>query len=387
MPISYIKHALLLLFTLGFSISGFSADNVEEKRLKIAERRIPEVVSAFDPLLDQFKQQAKPIKSKKLLRQLVEDSSRQLWRLAVERMKKDENLDDRALYWARLSLRKIVKGWKRNKKLKEKMLQQYLDIIERNTRGIFDIRFKDDADIKVLLTGFDPFFLDRFIGQSNPSGIAALWLDGKVFEHEGKTIAIETAMIPVRYQDFDEGMIESLLRPYFKQRKVDMIVTVSMGREQFDLERFPGLRRSAKAPDNLNVYTGATPQNPLAPLSNGKQLKGKEFVEFSLPVKAMLTIQSPYSVKDNHRVSTLEKTFEPKSLKQLEGQTSVRGSGGGYLSNEISYRSIRLRNKLKSTIPVGHIHTPKIAGFDPKASKNIITQVKKMVLAGAASTK
>ena len=36
----------------------------------------------------------------------------------------------------------------------------------------------------------------------------------------------------------------------------------------------------------------------------------------------------------------------------------MAGSGGGYLSNEVMYRTLRLRSELGAEIPVGHLHVP-----------------------------
>ena len=73
-----------------------------------------------------------------------------------------------------------------------------------------------------------------------------------------------------------------------------------------------------------------------------------------------------------------------QALAALRGQTAVQGSGGGYLSNEISYRSIRLANELGVALPMGHIHTPKHRRFKrPKAVASlIVTQVAGDVAAG-----
>ena len=38
---------------------------------------------------------------------------------------------------------------------------------------------------------------------------------------------------------------------------------------------------------------------------------------------------------------------------------------GGYLSNDVSYRTVRLVRALGSNVRVGHIHTPRISGFRP----------------------
>ena len=87
----------------------------------------------------------------------------------------------------------------------------------------------------------------------------------------------------------------------------------------------------------------------------------------------------PYKVINNNKITTLEKTFKANNLTELEHQTAVSGSGGGYLSNEISYRSIRLKNQLNSDIPTGHIHTPRIQQFEPEVEKKIIMQISSML--------
>jgi hypothetical protein len=163
-----------------------------------------------------------------------------------------------------------------------------------------------------------------------------------------------------------------------------MIVTVSMGRTEFDLERFPGKRRSVTAPDNLNVLSGGSKQKPVIPKLHNKALPGEEFVLFSLPVAQMQQVQGPYKVIDNHKVTSIGTSLkpvsiEPQTLSQLEGHVAVSGSGGGYLSNEISYRSIRLKDQLNSTIPTGHIHTPRIQQFDPDIEAKIVKQIRTML--------
>jgi len=174
-------------------------------------------------------------------------------------------------------------------------------------------------------------------------------------------------------------MIEEIMTPYVTSKAVDMIITISMGRDDFDLERFPGLRRSAKAPDNLNVYTGANKDNPLVPMLNNDVLDGPEFLEFSLPASAMKQAVGDFKINDNHQVSTLEETYSPYLLEQLSKQISVQGSGGGYLSNEISYRSLLVRNTYYPALPVGHIHTPRFKGFKPEKTQKIFHQVKQML--------
>ncbi len=72
-------------------------------------------------------------------------------------------------------------------------------------------------------------------------------------------------------------------------------------------------------------------------------------------------------------------------MSELYTETSVEGSGGGYLSNEISYRAVLLRDQFGLKIPVGHIHTPKVAGYDAEAGKAIAEQVRAMVELAAST--
>jgi len=300
----------------------------------------------------------------------------QLWRRAQQSV--DAKLvDDRLLYWQRLSLKRDFKA----DHLTDPGQLDQLEAFERASRGFDDLAFTTDADLNILITGFDPFGLHNRIDQSNPSGIAALSFDGLVISGGGKRAELQSAMFPVRFQDFDNGMVESVLVPLLAEGQLDAIVTISMGREGFDLERFPGRRRSATAPDNLLVKTGANAKNPLVPRLHDAPLDGAEFVEFTLPVLAMLAVQAPYPVRDNHNVATLKRgRFAATSIDSLANATAVSGSGGGYLSNEISYRSLRLvRNSSGKTIAAGHIHTPRIEGADATASHAITWQIRTLL--------
>ena len=84
-------------------------------------------------------------------------------------------------------------------------------------------------------------------------------------------------------------------------------------------------------------------------------LKGPEFVEFSLPAGEMKKCMGDFPVNDNRLVTTLEQgEFEAVSHAALELGTAVFGSGGGFLSNEIAYSAIRYlqeKKKLSSSRP------------------------------------
>lgn len=285
-----------------------------------------------------------------------------LWARAVEDVQ-GGHLDDRPLYWARLKLRKLLRRDGGDSEREE-----------HGARG-FDGDFEGPAP-RVLLTGFDPFHLDRNIAQSNPSGLAALALDGTLVAGA----RIRTAILPVSFRAFDEGIVEHLLTPHFSTG-LRLLLTVSMGRDAFDLERFPGLRRSTQTLDNGNVASGGSPAAPRVPAC----LEGPEFLEFTLPARAMAATPGRWPVRDNRRVTTLERgLLTPDSLAELKDETAVAGSGGGYLSNEVAYRTLRLRQRLGATGAVGHLHTPRVDGYDANAETGMVSQIRDLVAAAVA---
>lgn len=358
--------------------------NIEEQRVATVQKHIPDVVNRYDSSVKALEQEFSSSQNFHQANTIVINHAKKLWQTAVSDQKTDSaNFDDRSLYWARLKARTVLKKADIKAGLTDEQRAILVKAFEHTSRGFSDINFSESANtIKILITGFDPFLLDRNIEQSNPSGVAALWLDSQRIEYKGKTIELETAMFPVRYQDFDDGMVEKVVRPYLANNSIDMLVTISMGRSDFDLEHFPGKRRSSSAPGNLNVYSGGSQENPIIPNLGTKPQQGPEFVLFSLPYEAMMQVQTPYKVNDNRTVTTLEKTFAPNSLEELDGATAVEGGGGGYLSNEISYRTINLGNKLNTTVPTGHIHTPRISEFNQAEVKAIVEQIKDMLIHG-----
>ena len=304
----------------------------------------------------------------------VSDMGLGLWNDAVARVQAGQ-LDDRPLYWQRLYLNRSLRGATFGYPITPAQRHELIELHETASRGQSSLNLTGHLQHgaqRVVVTGFDPFLLDRNLKQVNPSGVVALSLDGRVME---SGVVIETAMMPVRYGDFDEGEVEGILAPVYANSLAAMVVTVSMGRDHFDLERFPGLRRSATAPGNRNVLSGGSAENPVVPRYLPRYAPRAEFVEFSLPAQAMLEAEGAYEVRINSRVATLESgEFEAANLAALQGQTAVRGGGGGYLSNEISYRSINLREHLRSEIPTGHIHTPRIVDDQPGPITDIVRQ-------------
>jgi hypothetical protein len=164
-----------------------------------------------------------------------------------------------------------------------------------------------------------------------------------------------------------------------------MVLTTSMGHAGFELERYAGLRRSTAAPDNANAFSGGTLDHPVLPHLRGRLMQGAEFLEISLPTGAMRQVQGPFALTDNRWVKVAPDTeFAAGGIATLYGKTAVEGSGGGYLSNEVSYRALHLRDELGvSTLPIGHLHLPAIVGYDAAQLDAIVNELRAVLAAGA----
>jgi pyrrolidone-carboxylate peptidase len=374
-----LYQGIVCLFLIGGSGVAMSLETVEEARITLAQAALPEVLNQLAPQLDLLRNRLADIVTKAELHEVVRDAGQGLWLSARQQVDAGRTYDDRSLYWNRLKATYLLRNYAPDFDLTETQRMHVIEEFELASRGYDDLVYSGTSDLQIFITGFDPFHLDRRIAQSNPSGVAVLKLSGRTIQQGGLRAEIRGVTIPVRYTDFDDGEIEALLNQVYDEDVVDMLVTISMGRNQFDLERFPGRRRSSSALGNLNEHTGASEMKPQIPLLEGRPLAGPEFVEFSLPAAAMTRAAGAYTVRDNRKVATLEGAMSAASLAELADHIAVRGSGGGYLSNEISYRSIRLRNELGSGIPTGHIHTPSISEFSAEDLKQVVDQIEAML--------
>lgn len=296
-------------------------------------------------------------------KRLVDRHGQRLWAAAVHPGGDLPADDDRRLYWARLAATAALRQWTADFDLTEPQRAALEHRLETASRGITDVDFRRGAT-KVLVTGFDPFGLDAEPRRGNPSGAAALALDGRRMTIDGRTVEFQTLVLPVRYADFDAGIVEDALTPHFDD--IDLFTTISQGRPgAFDLEVHNGRRRSvASIGDNNNVWGGGS---PTAPLEFPGVDAGPEFLPSSLPIEAMLPAPGDYPVRRNPSVREIPAgQTEPVTRPDgpTPGSTAVEGSGGGYLSNEVAYRATLLRDRLAPALPGGHVHTP-VLNLDP----------------------
>ena len=336
---------------------------VEEQRL---DKAVPQEIlerSGFDDVAPRFVRELGRAHSYAEARRVVVREGSALWRRAVERaqgrgpaggdLSRD---DDRPLYWARLGLTREVRTWEPEFGLSDSRRAALLDQLERTSRGQTDVRYPHGRKIpRILVTGFDPFTLDRDIRISNPSGATALALDGTVIETEHGPARIETVVFPVRWQDFADGTVERTLRPYLKS--VDLFTTVSQGRVgRFDVERTNGAWRGG-FPDNDNV--SRTETIPVADPASQPQ-----WTSTTLPYKEIVAANTGrFPVYDHTEVTEIPAggtTAVVRPDGPTDGSTARAGGGGNYLSNEIAYRATLLRDRLglHDTLPGGHVHTP-----------------------------
>ncbi|MFJ1805254.1 MULTISPECIES: pyroglutamyl peptidase [unclassified Streptomyces] len=337
---------------------------VEEQRLTQA---VPQEIlgrSGFDAVAPRLARLLEASHSYAQARRVVTREGAALWRRAVDRaqgrgpaggdLSRD---DDRPLYWARLGLTAEVRAWEPAFTVTDSQRGALLDELERTSRGLTDIRYpRHDKGLKrVLVTGFDPFTLDRDIRISNPSGATALALDGTVIRTADGPARVETAVFPVRWRDFADGSVERALRPYLPH--VDLFTTVSQGRVgRFDVERVNGAWRGG-FPDNENI--GRTETVPVADPASQPQ-----WTTTTLPYAAIVAADTGrFPVYDNTSVTEIpaggtEPVVRPDG--PTAGSTARAGGGGNYLSNEIAYRATLLRDRLglHDSLPGGHVHTP-----------------------------
>lgn len=334
--------------------------SVELSRLPPAREQIPNVVDRYANIAFRLKQDlnrsANPHQS-------VSNAATSLWHRACVDVQTNV-FDDRSLYWGRLLLVKT---------LHDHNLEALVPIIEQGSRNLGP--HLSGSEPQAIVTGFDPFGLNVNVQQCNPSGVFALALNGKKIG----SFLVKSMIFPVRYADFDENCVENAFKPVLNADSTALSVTASMGREGFDLERFPAKCRGARQPDNQDIVITrlSVPFDP--------PLHGPSFLEFSLPAEAMLENMSSESqarITDNRHVTTIEDgAIEASSLFSLEGKQAHSGSGGNFLSNEISYRVLNLQSKLGTTVPVGHIHVPRISVYDEDELRQDFRLFKEMLSA------
>ncbi|MEU8841035.1 pyroglutamyl peptidase [Streptomyces roseus] len=277
--------------------------------------------------------------------------------------------DDRPLYWARLAMTTALARWEPGFPVDRPALRSRF---EDASRGLADNAFQTPAGVRhVFVSGFDPFGLDAELRRANPSGSAALQLNGRrITLADGSRAEVRAVVLPVRYADFDAGIVERAFAPRLAgdsgSGSADVITTISQGYPGiFTLEAWAGRARSADPyPDNTGSLSGGTREHPVTAPGLGP---GAEFIRTTLPTDAATgSVGSPYPVLLNTAVTEIPAGATGPVDREdgpTPGSRAVEGGGGGYLSNEVAYRSNRLRGELAPRLPGGHLHTPVLTGL------------------------
>lgn len=258
------------------------------------------------------------------------------------------------------------------------------------SRGQDDVAFSPSRSVRrVLVTGFDPFTLNRDVRQANPSGASALALDGVTIQTAKGPARVEAMLFPVRWRDFTDGMVENALAPHLarSRRGVDLWATTSQGRPgRFDLEVTNGAWRAGFGDNEGVCYRGQVPVRGVDPAQQ------PQWAWSTLPVAAMAAKPSgAFPVVVNREVSQVPAGTDPGPVTTscpaapspgtvrpggpANGSLARAGGGGNYLSNEIAYRATYLRDRTGlSQLPGGHIHTPVLTGLSPTDQNSLTTR-------------
>ncbi|MFL1379308.1 MULTISPECIES: pyroglutamyl peptidase [unclassified Nocardiopsis] len=296
-------------------------------------------------------------------------------RLWTEAVRTDVGtVDDRPLYWARLRLAAHLRTWKPAFDLPDEDRTALLHLLETASRGITELLFPPgERLLRIVVTGFDPFRLDQDPACANPSGAAALDLNGWTFPVGGRTAVVRTALFPVRWADFDAGLVEQALERVHGE--ADAVITLSRGRpDRYDLEVWNGVWRGGGT-DNLGIARTGRALPAGAP----------EWTRSTLPVQEIAArVDGPVVV--NTEVTEIPAGGGDPIVRPdgpTPGSTARRGGGGDYLSNEIAYRNTLLRDRAGSAIPAGHVHLPRTDTIDGHAP--VLARVREIVAAVAAT--
>lgn len=284
--------------------------------------------------------------------------------------------------------------------------------LEPAARGTTSIGFQRGAppagyrSMNVLLTGFDPFAFRNGrqvappLGAVNPSGAAVLQLDGRRIDDSQSRVAanVEGAVLPVSYAAFRSGAVEGMLQPLAGQ--VDAVITVSLDpgiapTEDVQLEQF------AVGVHNLNngvvepvpaLSQGASPgpgmleaQGDVAGIAQAAGIAPDrvdtavtfDFIDVTEADRALRALglapqaQRVVTIRDVTALrrigSTMERSAQGNGItfSSSDGQTFqallLRGPGGSFLSNEVSYRVLRwLGGQAGGSAATSfHVHTPR----------------------------
>jgi pyrrolidone-carboxylate peptidase len=362
------------------------APTSEENRLTTQSTAIVSFLVPFAAHITSLRTNLSTASTFALAQSVVTTAGNNLWNAATARAQATTgaNIDDRPLYWTRLSMIRAIRNAAPGFSITSVQMRHLIDAFEHSSRGLNSVNFSGATSTqkKVLISGFDPFGLDSInfsgtdmsINDSNPSGAAALALDGQTVNGTGGLSAfIQGVVFPVRYRDFDQGIVENLFRPFLNgTTPISMIMTISQGGGSFHIEQSAGRRRSTNFfADNEGVSIG-TPASPVVPAGMASAT-GQEFLPTQLPHSQMSAVP-----QTSLRTTGATSLNSSGSVVPGTSGTAVTGTGGGFLSNEIFYRVRLLQTTIGGALvnlPVGHLHIPNEDQMTREAIRDRIKQI------------
>jgi hypothetical protein len=352
---------------------------VEEERLddplpgttRPAARRFVEA-GGFDRIVDRFAVRLCGIGTLAAATTTARDAGQRLWDLAVGRAQGEvrmgtiDRYDDRPLYWARLYMTRALREWQPDFEMSSVQRQALIRILSYSSRGIDSVDFPGQQQAtRLLVSGFDTFSLDLSLRHSNPSGAAALQMDGHTVRTDQGTFRVETVMLPVNWSDFDQGIVEDAFGPWLQRGQTltnaDLIMTISQGRRgRMDVEQWAGGFRGGFPDNNRAIHYGPISAAALWP----QPQPSPQWIETTLPHRQMIAADTePWPVQLNDGICEWPAgTFpDPTAVRCADdpapGSRAAEAPGGNYLSNESMYRTNRLRLGARlHDIPGGHLH-------------------------------
>ena len=333
-------------------------------------------LSGFDDLLAELRDPLVHAASLDDLTAAVREAGRRLWSTAVDRAQgrvvvgELDPYDDRPLYWARTALSATLRRLDSPHLAVQHQRHGLLRLLDRAARGIARDPWPDarPGELRVMVSGFDVFGLDDSLRHSNPSGAAALQLDGTRLSTPSGDALVRAVVLPVAYGEFDQGVVEDAFGPVLLpgDDRADLIMTISMtSRGRMDVERWAANARGGTQDNQRDQHFG-----PVARASHWPQpYDSPEWIETTLPYEAMVAAGTgpwPVVLKQGVREWPAGTFPDPTAVTEgpdpSPGSTAAAGTGGDYLSNESMYRSNRLRQGLHAwDVPGGHLHISALA--------------------------
>ncbi|GAB2574274.1 pyroglutamyl-peptidase I [Microlunatus antarcticus] len=334
--------------------------------------------SGFDDLAADLAGRLQVAPSLAELTAAVRQAGAELWTAAVDRAQGRSGqgdldpYDDRPLYWARLVLSATLRRLDSPHLTVQHQRHGLLRILDRTSRGIErpstgsgSVGWADarPGDLRVMVSGFDVFGLDQSVRHSNPSGAAALQLDGRRLQTAHGDALVRAVVLPVGYADFDQCVVEDAYGPVLRpgDDRADLIMTISMtSRGRMDVEKWAANARGGTPDNQRDQHFGSVARASHWP----QPFDSPDWIETTLPYAAMVDAGTgpwPVVLKEGIREWPAGTFPDPTALVERPdpspGSTAAAGTGGDYLSNESMYRSNRLRQALHAwDVPGGHLH-------------------------------